>query len=590
MNLLNAALAHAVLENNLEVVKEALSKGADANQTLKLNNYKKPFYLIENPKKYQDPKEEERHLISVAAELHNNFDMVLALWPQSRNKGLSFTTRAAFSAKEKGLKFFQDLKKEGVVLKNIKDANGNTLLHYYFHSFRNLNLLKHYYTPTLKFLIEEGCDINALNLNGEAPLHRIHCFSDKELQKKFNIITPTLDLGLKKTDGDTVLKNLVLFLPINTLLKLLEDKKVSLSLREFATFRSRLHYIKNQKNLKRIMKLVPWDDYPLIKDLAGYIFQEPLEQKRLYNLAFSCYLPFVVEQGHTTLKTKNMTDLVFSLSKTKSPRVIKVLQNYYTALKEANLFSFLGMEAVFELSLVFMKKDKENPSDLLDFLENKDCFHNFMLFCSNKSPAERRDFLSSFSQEQIKTLFSMKTPKNGYFLSETNNYSIDWSYRCLFSDSLNHFCLFPEKMKTALKEQDFNNINTFKKLHDFLTREGERLQHALFDLEQERKHPALTSLEPVMDYEVKVASTNHELMDWGRTLGNCIGGGYYSQKALKGDCILLGLKKEGNIAYTVEIVGGRIIQFEGPSRSRNETLLKALQVSLETKKILRKAS
>lgn len=587
MNLIDAALAHGVLENDIGVVLEALRKGADPNQVVKLNSYRTPSYHIENPKKHLNPPPHSQLLIAVAAEQHKNFDMALALWPGSRNKSLANVSRAAFAAGEEGLNFLKSLKAQGVVMKNIKDSSGSNLLHYYFKSIKNRSYVKHFYTPTLQFLMDEGCNINELNKDGKAPLHSVCNFSDKEILKKVKTIIPTLDLYVKDNKGETVLKNLISFLPMNSLLKVLESKKVSLNILEFAAFRMRLHYVNNSKTLKKIMGLVNWDQYPILKDFAPYLFEEPFTQKASYNLAYACYSGFLKENLHA-LSYSNMTDFIYHISKTKSSRVTKALHQNFERLKEDSNFSFLSMQTISELSKVFMKEGSENVSDFLDIIENKDSFNNAMVFTCFKTYSERSQFLSAFSMEQIKILMNFPVPPKGYILSENSSFGLDWGYRCLFSDSLNNFGVFPEKMIAAIKEQDFSNLNSWRKVHDFLAKEGDRLQKASFDLHQEVKFPNLMNLENVMDYEVKVASTNHELMDWGRTLRNCIGGGHYALKALKGECILLGLKKDGNISYTVELAHGRIFQFEGFSRSQNEELKQALQKELESKNILSK--
>ncbi len=595
--ILNSALAHGVLTNDLQVVLDALNQGADPNQVLNLNRYKTPEYHIIDKRRHQDPSSKDLQLMAVATEQHKNFKMALALWPKTKNKAYAHFTRAAFASGEDGLNFLKELKSMGVVLKDLKDSNGKTLLHYYFKSSNTRSYLRFYHTPTLKFLLDEGCDINAEDFQGNVPLHGCICFTDKDLNKKISLIIPSLELNKKNHNGDSLLKQMIFHVPFNMLLKIFKAKKTKLSLPEFGAFRMRLNYISKEKNLETILNLIKWDDYPLVKDLYPKLFERPYRREIIYNLASACQIGFLKEMEQTgLLKSKSMTDLVYGLTKTKSPRAVKVFKNYADLAFAKKQVSFSIFSAAFELSEIFMAEGNENSSEYLDLLENPNTLNNALLLFSLGKYEHRKSLLSVFSPTQVKslleaTVFPNKSNEENNLFIDNFAFSVDYSYRSLFYDSINHFALYPQKLKKALEEQDFSTLNTIKKLHDFLSREAMRLQNALHELEQEKHCPALSLLpNKLLEYDLEIAKTNHELMDWGRSLGNCIGGGYYAQEALKGNCYLLGLKKDGEIAYTVEVRAGRILQFEGRSRSKNDDLRKALEKELLSKKIVKISS
>jgi hypothetical protein len=107
------------------------------------------------------------------------------------------------------------------------------------------------------------------------------------------------------------------------------------------------------------------------------------------------------------------------------------------------------------------------------------------------------------------------------------------------------------------------------KIHDGLCSLIEKKDIAGFELKQDSGYfkKVIPKLMKFKEYDIKIPKTNHELMDWGNILGNCIGSDHYAKDSLKGRILLIGLFKNGVLKYTVEIdQKGEILQCEGQSR------------------------
>lgn len=83
------------------------------------------------------------------------------------------------------------------------------------------------------------------------------------------------------------------------------------------------------------------------------------------------------------------------------------------------------------------------------------------------------------------------------------------------------------------------------------------------------------------NYQFAIPKTNREYMDWGKKLKNCIGG--YGYRVLEKHCIVLGVKKDGELKYALQISPEKeIIQFYGsantaPKPEDSEKILEKLE-------------
>lgn len=141
-----------------------------------------------------------------------------------------------------------------------------------------------------------------------------------------------------------------------------------------------------------------------------------------------------------------------------------------------------------------------------------------------------------------------------------NNYSLDRALKILLSegsrswylkdtvDMYNNYegIILPEKPKDL------------KELHDEVARQQRRLKTKKYNFKINDKLKKIDGT--IVDgMKIVVPKDNHELIDWGTKLNNCISG--YDISFNKGYTTLLGVEKNNEIIYNIEIRGGRIIQF-----------------------------
>jgi hypothetical protein len=124
------------------------------------------------------------------------------------------------------------------------------------------------------------------------------------------------------------------------------------------------------------------------------------------------------------------------------------------------------------------------------------------------------------------------------------------------------------------------NLTNIQEVHDHISLLYRRSKTEDFDLKPSEEVLALDGVS-VEDLEIVVPKTNHELLDWGSRMNNCIGS--YGNQFKFGSCILFGIKKNGELTYNIEIRNKNIAQFRGKRNSEpdNEDRLKITKFLLE---------
>lgn len=90
------------------------------------------------------------------------------------------------------------------------------------------------------------------------------------------------------------------------------------------------------------------------------------------------------------------------------------------------------------------------------------------------------------------------------------------------------------KMFTRIRENDADYVladlsfQTFKELHDVLARDERRLKEPRFDISYKKTARKLPG--EYDGYRIVAPLTNHDLIDWGTEMGNCISGYAYGAK------------------------------------------------------------
>jgi hypothetical protein len=102
------------------------------------------------------------------------------------------------------------------------------------------------------------------------------------------------------------------------------------------------------------------------------------------------------------------------------------------------------------------------------------------------------------------------------------------------------------------------HIGTLTELHDYYSKETLKLQHKNFELKTCKQALPLDNIH-LDGMVIRIPKTNHELLEWGRQMHNCIGS--YGRRVGEDNRILLGITRDGKLIYNIEITGKRIRQF-----------------------------
>ena len=297
-------------------------------------------------------------------------------------------------------------------------------------------------------------------------------------------------------------------------------------------------------------KLDLYKDLPLIKDILVN------ENKKLrltgFNLSFSFFF-----------KNNSLKDACFKAFGTKSNKICKYIYENFFEIKGDIL---LINDSAFEKLQFFFNTvgDVNHVTDLLkidfnekvDFRELSDDLE-LVKIVPKTDLNEKIDFRElSENLDLVEIVPKLRLKK---WISTFNK-----DYRSFIDASrmLRH----NPQVKTNLR----TDFSTIKEFHDYLVIEVDKIKHADFSLNQEEKFPSLVKAKSIklpLNYTLKVAKTSHELIEWGRAMNHCVGFAGYGQKALRGECILIGVFKNDKPEYCMEVSPkGKLIQFEGKGR------------------------
>lgn len=102
------------------------------------------------------------------------------------------------------------------------------------------------------------------------------------------------------------------------------------------------------------------------------------------------------------------------------------------------------------------------------------------------------------------------------------------------------------------------NINKLTELHDFYSAEVSKIKQKDYPINYSEKILTLDNI-TLDNLKLVIPKTNHELINWGRKMSNCIGS--YGNRASEMGRILLGVFRENELIYNIEINRKRIQQF-----------------------------
>ena len=251
-----------------------------------------------------------------------------------------------------------------------------------------------------------------------------------------------------------------------------------------------------------------------------------------------------------------------------SPRLTN-LANKFLFLKNKTYLTLDGrfLDLADFAKKIYLDRETPNYSDFLDFLERSEP-ENFINYNEQSRDAIPK-FLLSFSDAQIKKwIFSKKLITKYPASIKNTKYSKQTSQ---LYDAAEMFSNHPEKFLECFKTKSPGEIDTLKKVHDLLNEESENFDQEDFNLNQEKHFKNLElvkNLNLTPEYGIKVAETNHELVNWGTAMGHCVGNAGYAQEAVRGHCIIVAITYKNKPKYCVEISDKSIIQVQGKSNSK----------------------
>lgn len=203
-------------------------------------------------------------------------------------------------------------------------------------------------------------------------------------------------------------------------------------------------------------------------------------------------------------------------------------------------------EEIFRVGLVL--KNLLNPNNLFNVIENDLLKTSYGTITQNK---ELHEFLTAYgksengnhSEKKIINLLNQKS--RGEVLFEIAGF-----YHKLIKNGI---------------DVDFKVIDlaaNIQKIHEYLQREANKLEHPCFDLNLAVHFPEEMKAEvlKVNGLTLVYPKDNYELVEWSQKLANCLWD--YGNRCKKGEVLIVGFKdEEEKMVYALEVVQGEVRQF-----------------------------
>lgn len=122
-------------------------------------------------------------------------------------------------------------------------------------------------------------------------------------------------------------------------------------------------------------------------------------------------------------------------------------------------------------------------------------------------------------------------------------------------DMANQWCEKSDKIPLNVKWKDLVD------LHDYITKEYRKLQHADFELKFNEEVQKIDGVSLEGGLYLELPKTNHTLIDWGQKMNNCIGGYGRNVNNSDGKQWVLGVYKDGKLTYNIEVYNKNLRQF-----------------------------
>lgn len=194
------------------------------------------------------------------------------------------------------------------------------------------------------------------------------------------------------------------------------------------------------------------------------------------------------------------------------------------------------------------------------------------IFTDAESANRANEFFSFFTIHQVRKMLTYKPEE--VTANDPPQPAIT-GYSTWISDTARQYLSYRNEITLPTKWKDL------KELHDYVSSEHNKLKHAL---------RMLPLPEGVTDHFIgqkdgitlRIAKSNHELIEWGQYMHNCIGG--YADSAMNKTALLICAERDGKIIYNINVhpVKRNLIEMTGmrnckPEDADKDTILSLLK-------------
>lgn len=223
------------------------------------------------------------------------------------------------------------------------------------------------------------------------------------------------------------------------------------------------------------------------------------------------------------LRKSTLPEIIKSITGKKSKKLIKLVG---TALTE-DYHSFKMLFGIL-ISLRGLVTIDDCQQIIKGWVRERDLY--------NMNWKNLRLFLSNYNRERIVILFT--TP----------------FFPFAIGDLIRQYSEHADQIELPKKPKSFNE------LHDYVSKEYRKLQYADYPIESIKKFKKFDNLEINQQLKLIAPTSNHQLIEWGQTLSNCIAS--YAKDAKQQRSQLLGVEKNNKLTYALELSpSGEIRQF-----------------------------
>lgn len=210
------------------------------------------------------------------------------------------------------------------------------------------------------------------------------------------------------------------------------------------------------------------------------------------------------------------------------------------------------------------------PDNIYRVIEQK------MLPVSNRaleSYVSLREFFKDISVEKDGKTYNQKKIFN--LLESNKNANILYEVGDMY---------FNLKSKVNLNIQEVGLTSSMIEIHAYLQKEYKKLKDPEFGLKVEENYPDFWKFdgEVIGGLKIVMPKTNYDLREWTNLMQNCIHS--YADRVLRKQCVVFAVveAESGKMLYNVEIVNGRVNQFNGrgngsANTSHKKMVLKAFK-------------